>query len=98
LKIPKKTKRYCPFCKKHTEHLISQSKHKERGTLKKGSIARAMKRGLGTGFGNKGRWGSKPAVKSENIAKKSDLRFKCAVCNKTHTQRKGTRSKKITFE
>lgn len=98
MKIPKKTKRYCPFCKKHTEHLISLSKHRERGTLKKGSIARAKKRGLGTGYGNKGRWGSKPAVKGEKVAKKSDFRFKCNTCSKTHVQRKGTRSRKIIFE
>lgn len=98
MKVPKKTKRYCPYCKKHTEHSISLSKHKERGTLKKGSIARAMKRGRGIGFGNKGRWGSKPAVKGLKTSKKTDFRYKCIVCNKTHTQRKGFRTKKVVFE
>lgn len=57
-----------------------------------------MKRGLGKGYGNLGRWGSKPAIKGEKASKKTDFRFKCNVCNKTHAQGKGFRARKITFE
>jgi len=101
LKRNKKTKRYCPFCKKHTEHGISLAKKRERGTLKHGSIARAKKRGRGRGFGNVGRWGSKPTkpkMQGKKTSKKFDLRYKCTVCNKSHTPKKGKRSKKLELK
>ena len=60
MKIPKARKVYCPTCNKHTNHKTSEVKGKNRGTLKRGSIARARWRGRGQGAGNKGRWGSKP--------------------------------------
>ena len=63
MKAPKKVNRFCPKCRKHTEHKVSllSSGHK-RGSLKRGSIQRAKKRGKARGMGNKGKWGSKPAV------------------------------------
>lgn len=101
MKFVKKLNRYCKHCKKHTEHQVSIAKKKNRGPLKKGSIARAMQRGLGKGFGNKGRWGSKPTkpkMTGKKSSKKQDLRFKCIVCSKTSVQRKGFRAKKLVFE
>ena len=63
MKLPKTTKRYCPFCKKQTEQKVKQvSSGSKRSALKRGGIARAKLRGLGRGVGNKGKWGSKPAV------------------------------------
>ena len=102
MKIPKKVNRFCKKCKKHTEHTISQAKKKERGSLKKGSIARARKRGLGRGFGNLGKYGSKPAVSKWKMAgaktsKKIDFRYKCKECGKSSVQRKGLRVKKVEF-
>jgi ribosomal protein L44E len=61
MKIPKSIKRYCPFCKKHTEHKVSQNKKKNPSSLKKGSKYRARRRGQARGFGNLGRY-SKPAI------------------------------------
>ncbi|MEK6934273.1 MAG: 50S ribosomal protein L44e [Nanoarchaeota archaeon] len=100
MKRPKKIKRYCKFCRKHTEQEVSVAKKRERGSLKKGSLRRAKKRGLTRGYGNKGRWGSKPAISKFNrtgakISKKPDLRFKCKTCNKTTTQAQGMRAKKV---
>ncbi len=100
MKIPKKTKKYCKFCKKYTNQEISIAKKKNRGALKKGSIQRAKKRGRGRSYGNVGRWGSKPAISKykmtgAKISKKADLRFKCTECNKITVQNKGFRSKKI---
>lgn len=102
MKIPKKTKRYCPKCKKHTEVTVSQSKNMGRNKthpMSRGAIARAKKRGLGRGFGNLGRYGSKPAIAKfkrtgAKISKTTDLRYKCKECNKTLVQKKGTRTKK----
>lgn len=103
MKFPKTTKRYCVKCKKHTEHSIAQAKKKERSTLSKGSIQRARKRGLGRGFGNLGKYGSKPAISrwkraGAKASKKQDLRFKCKVCGKISVQRAGFRAKRLEFK
>jgi large subunit ribosomal protein L44e len=102
MKLPKTTKRYCPYCKKHTEHKILQSKKKPASSLKRGSKVRMRKRGRARGQGNIGkiskgamtkwkRYGKKPT-------KKTDLRYECKECKKQHTQRKGFRAKRIEFK
>ena len=103
MKIPRKTNRYCPFCKKKTEHKVAQaSSGAKRGALKRGGIVRAKKRGLGRGLGNKGKWGSKPAVskfkRKTKTNKKTNTIYTCQTCKKTHYQKKGERSGKILME
>jgi len=103
MKLPKITKRYCPYCRKHTEQKISMaSSGGKRGTLKKGAIERARKRGLGRGFGNRGKWGSKPAItkwkRKTKSTKKTNLIYTCQVCKKSACQRTGKRVSKVTFE
>ena len=88
MKSPKIKKAYCPKCKKHTDHKVAQAKNKERGSLKKGSIKRAKKRGRGTGFGNTGKWGSKPAISKwkrtgAKASKKINLILTCKECKKS---------------
>lgn len=102
MKIPKTTKRYCKYCKKHTVQTITLAKKRERSALKHGSLKRARKRGRGTGAGNVGRWGSRPAMSKWKMSgaktsKKQDLRFKCKECGKTSTIKKSTRAKKLEF-
>ncbi|MEW6063263.1 MAG: 50S ribosomal protein L44e [Nanoarchaeota archaeon] len=86
MKFPKSIRTYCPHCKKNTNHKVSLVKGGgKRGTLKKGSIQRAMKRGRGIGYGNKGRWGSKPSKPKRSGAKgskKMNLKLTCEVCDK----------------
>ena len=104
MKLPKTKKRYCPRCKKHTEQKVDQYKSAgKRGSLSRGSIARARMRGLGRGAGNKGKWGSKPAISKfkrtgAKISKKTTLRFTCTVCNKATQQNHGFRTKKVEFK
>lgn len=100
MNIPKQVKRYCKHCKTHTLHKIAIVKGKERSSLKKGSIQRARKRGRGQGYGNKGKWGSKPAISKwkrtgAKISKKTNLKYTCSECKKTSIQRQGIRTKKI---
>ena len=102
MKLPKTMRRYCPYCKKHTEHKVMQSKRKAPSSLTKGSKKRARKRGAARGTGNLGRY-SKPAISKwkmtgKKSSKKTDLRYECGVCKKQHAQRKGVRSKKVEFE
>ena len=103
MKIPKKINRYCPYCKKKTEHKVTDvsSGHK-RSSLKRGSIERAKKRGLARGYGNLGKWGSKPAVtkwkRKTKTTKKTNLLYTCQICKKAHQQKKGKRTGKLQIE
>lgn len=88
MKIPKTTNRFCPYCKKKTDQKIKiVGTGAKRGTLTRGSIARAAKRGLGVGIGNKGKWGSKPAVnkfkRKSKTTKKTNIMYTCGVCGKS---------------
>ena len=104
MKLKKIIKRYCKFCKKHTTHKISLGKTGvKRGALKHGSLERAKKRGSGSGFGNKGKWGSKPAISKfkrtgAKVSKKTSIKYTCQTCKKSTIQAKGKRSKKIEME
>jgi len=103
MKFPKTKKRYCKFCKKHTEHKITQAKAgHQRSTLKRGSLQRAKKRGLGRGRGNLGKWGSKPAVtkwkRKTKSTKKTNLVFTCKECGKSTIQKKGKRTSRVQFK
>ncbi len=103
MKFPKKTKRYCPYCKKKTEQKIKLvGTGSKRGTLTRGSIQRAKSRGLGKGIGNKGKWGSRPAIskfkRKIKTSKKTNIMYTCAECGKSKYQNKGKRTHKILQE
>jgi ribosomal protein L44E len=102
MKLPKKTQRFCPSCNKQTEQKIGLvSTGGKRGSLKRGSIKRAALRGRGIGMGNKGKWGSKPAVGKWKRKTKSTKRlvvlYTCQVCKKA-TQAHSRRVSKIQIE
>ena len=101
MKIPKNVKRHCPRCKKHASHKVSSVKKRAPSAFSYGSKKRARLRGRARGIGNRGRY-SKPAVTKfkmtgKKSSKKTDLRYQCSKCNKTHAQRTGFRTKKIEF-
>ena len=102
MKIPKKTKRFCPKCKKHTEQKISLvSSGGKRGSMKWGGRARIMLRGGWRGKGNMGRYSKKPVTQYKSkvkTTKKSNLKYTCKVCNKSTVQKKGMRVGKIQLE
>lgn len=88
MKIPKKTKRYCPYCKKQTEQKIKVvGTGFTRGTLTRGSKSRARLRGLARGIGNLGKWGSKPAQtkhkRKTKTNKKTNILYTCMECKKS---------------
>ncbi|MEK6875147.1 MAG: hypothetical protein AABX30_00515 [Nanoarchaeota archaeon] len=102
MKLPKVTKRYCPYCKKKTEQRIKLiSTGAKRGSLKRGSKQRARLRGRNRGMGNLGRW-SKPAVskfkRKTKTNKKTNIMYTCQECKKSKYQRKGIRVGKIVQE
>ena len=102
MKIPKIIRRYCPLCRKHTEQKVTQNKKKNPSSLSYGSKVRARRRGRARGAGNLGRY-SKPAISKfkmtgKKSSKKTDLRFECKECKKTHVQHKGKRTKKVEIK
>ncbi|MBD3202942.1 50S ribosomal protein L44e [Candidatus Woesearchaeota archaeon] len=99
MKLPKTRNKYCPFCRKHTQHKILQVKKGKPSALTYGSKYRAKLRGKARGMGSQGRY-SKPAVTQwkqtgKKASKKSDLKYVCTECKKAHLQKKGKRAKKI---
>ena len=103
MKIPKTTNRFCPYCKKKTEQKIKViGTGGKRGTLTRGSISRAKARGLGRGIGNKGKWGSKPAItknkRKSKTTKKTNVMYTCKECKKSKYQKKGQRASKVIQE
>ncbi|MFC1741172.1 50S ribosomal protein L44e [Nanoarchaeota archaeon] len=103
MKIPKLMKRLCPFCKKHTEHKVSQAKKKTPFSVRPLSKSGKKRRGFGKGHGNLGTRGSKPPIGSfkmtgKKSSKKTDLRYQCKECKKTHAQKKGVRAKKVELK
>lgn len=99
MKIPKTLKRFCKYCKKHTEQKVSQNKKRTPSSLSFGSKYRARLRGRARGVGGHGKY-SKPAVTKFKRAgakntKKTDLRYTCTVCKKMSSQPAGIRTKKV---
>jgi ribosomal protein L44E len=104
MKIPKKTKRFCPSCKKRTEQKIKLvGTGFSRGVMTRGGgRARAKLRGLGVGIGNKGKWGSKPAQakhkRKSKTTKKTNIMYTCLTCKKSKYQKSGQRAGKQVQE
>lgn len=103
MKLPKETRRFCPYCRKHTEQLILTAKQRGRSSahpLSRGGNSRLMKRGLKSGYGNKGRY-SRKAPKDykmkAKVTKKINILFKCKVCGKMKGRIKGIRSSRIVI-
>ena len=89
MKYPKKVKRFCNFCKKHTVHTVEQAKRKPRrkDTKSQRRFDRKLK-GYGSFPGKKPKGREKPT-------RKLDLRFKCSECKKLHSIGEGFRVKKF---
>lgn len=103
MKIPKARNRYCPTCKKHTPHKVTEAKKKTFGTAHPHSHANKLRlkaRGR-MGVGNHGRISRKPVgqrkMSGKKMSKKTDFRYECTVCKKMHTQNQGMRAKKVEF-
>ena len=98
MKLPKKTNRFCPYCKKKTEQKIDlvSTGHK-RGALKRGSLERAKLRHL-IGMGNRGKR-SRKAIKSwkrkAKVTTRKVLIYTCSVCKKSKHAKKSWRVSKI---
>ncbi|MBU0461102.1 MAG: 50S ribosomal protein L44e [Nanoarchaeota archaeon] len=103
MKIPKTVNRLCPYCKKHTEHKVTQAKKKTPFSAHPLAKFGKKRTGFGKGTGNLGKYGSRPAISQfkmtgKKTSKKTDFRYECKECKKLHIQKKGFRAKKIEFK
>jgi len=101
MKLPKETKRYCPYCKKHTTHKVGTAKQKSRSAthpMSRGSASREKARGLRGGTGSLGRR-SRPAPKKwkrkTKTTKRITIIYTCKGCKKTKQIKKAIRSGRI---
>ncbi len=78
MKMPRKVKRYCPHCKKHTLHEVERVKKKRASELKWGQ--RRFRR---VTAGYRGFPRPKPEGR-EKPTKRVNLRYKCTECGKYH--------------
>ncbi|MEK6928488.1 MAG: hypothetical protein AABW65_00850 [Nanoarchaeota archaeon] len=101
MKLPKETKRYCPYCRKHTKQSIATAKQKARSAahpLSRGSPVRNKLRGLTSGFGNLGKRskkGTKDWKRKTKTTKRISIIYKCSVCGKIKGIKKAIRSSRI---
>jgi len=102
MKYPKVVRRLCPYCKKHTEHKVTNERFRglnKAHPMSHGSKSRARARGRRRGMGNWGRFSRPPisqwTMTGAKVSKKTDLRYQCKECKKTHAQRKGVRAKRV---
>jgi len=75
---PRKLKRYCPYCKKHTIHEVERIKKKKASELKQGQrrFRRVMR-------GYRGFPRPKPEGR-EKTSRRAALRYVCEKCKKMH--------------
>lgn len=81
---------------------VGTAKQKSRSAahpMSRGSTARVNLRGQGVGYGNKGRYGSKPAIKAwkrkSKMTRRITIMYTCKTCNKMKGIRKAIRSSRI---
>ena len=85
---PRKIKRYCPKCKKHTVHSVEKIKKRKASELKQGQ--RRFRRVM-QGYGGFPR--PKPEGR-EKTSRRLALKFTCDICKKSH-QPPSIRAKKF---
>ena len=88
MKKPRKIKRYCPTCKKHTDHEVEKIKKKKASELKQGQrrFRRVMR-------GYRGFPRPKPEGR-EKTSRRVPIRYSCNICHKKH-QPPSIRSRKF---
>ena len=101
MKLPKQTRRYCPYCKKHTVQKVDIAKQKSRSAthpMSRGSYSREKARGLQGGFGNLGKRSKKGArdwKRKTKVTKRLSVTYKCSVCGKMKGIKKSMRVGRI---
>ncbi|MFQ6056730.1 MAG: 50S ribosomal protein L44e [Methanosarcinales archaeon] len=81
MKMPKEFRTHCPYCKKHTIHKVERVKRGRASSMTR--IERQKRRSYG--IGNRGKFSKVPG--GDKPTKRVNLRYRCNVCNKSHTRK-----------
>ncbi len=101
MKLPKDTRRYCPYCKKQTSQTISVAKQRSRSSthpMSRGSASREKARGLRDKPGNLGRRSRKAPKawkRKTKATKRMTLLYKCKECKKSKQKKSSIRASRI---
>jgi large subunit ribosomal protein L44e len=100
MKLPKETRRYCPYCKKHTAQTLATAKQKSRSAthpMSRGSNSRIKSRSLqGIGnWGRRSRKGPKDWKMKAKVTKRIPILYKCKVCGKMKGMKSAIRTGRI---
>jgi large subunit ribosomal protein L44e len=91
MRIPKRFRTHCPYCKMHTEHIAEKVKKGKRSSMTR--IERQKKRR--SGIGNSGKFSKVPG--GDKPTKRVELKYRCTECNKSHIK-PCFRAKKFEFK
>jgi len=101
MKLPKEVRKYCPYCRRHTVHIVKIVKSApRRGGLSFGARrAREAKKGKG----NKGKYSKRPMSQRKRVGVKGgskcpDIRLVCKECGKATIMVIGERLKKFEIK
>jgi len=101
MKLPKETRRFCPYCRKHTDQVVATAKQRARSathTMSRYATSRLQSRGQRVGYGNMGRYskkGPKDWRRKAKVTKRISVMYKCKVCGKMKGIKKAIRSGRI---
>ncbi len=93
MKIPKKIVRYCPYCRKHTEHIINIAHKSKRSALKSGQRRRSR---IKVGHGDGGHYSKKPIknwARNAKVTPAKDANLQCVECKKKIPVKGGFKAK-----
>ncbi len=91
MKIPKQVRSYCPYCRKHIQHKVSEAKTGRRRSTTAGQVRHVRK--------TKG-YTSKIAGKAKHVrqSKKQKLMLACSDCGKKHEKVISPTKKKVEIQ
>jgi large subunit ribosomal protein L44e len=101
MRLPVETRRYCPYCRKHTVQKISVAKQKSRSAthpMSRGSTTRLEKRGFRVGYGNQGKYsrkGPKDWKRKSKMTRRLAVQYTCKTCGKAKGISKAIRTSRI---
>jgi len=101
MKLPKETKRYCPYCNKRTSQTVSVAKQKSRSAthpMSRGSASREKSRRLRDRPGNLGRRSRKAPKnwkRKTKATKRMTVMHTCKECKKSKMKKSSMRVSRI---
>ncbi len=93
MKVPKKIKRYCKYCKESTEQIVNIVHPGKRSALKSGQRRRSR---IKSGHGDAGHYSKKPIKnwgRNSKVIAAKDANMECTKCKKKSVIKGGFKAK-----